>query len=348
MKDLMPPSIRALFEDDPPEERQDMDTVWAAFDDAESARGEAFDAEQTWAAIAEEVDLDRDRDQRRTPAESASGGAREARPPRTRRRSERSSGLLGGVTRALRLLDRRLAVLAVAVVLAAVGTWWWMQPVTLSTAPGEQVTATLPDGSTVELNGGTTLSYPRSFGDLPFAASDERRVRLSGEAFFAVREGRPFVVETPNARVEVLGTEFTVETAGEDAPSTQVALRSGRVRLAGTGGSGQSVTLAEPGAMSRLTGTSAPTPPEPVDLTYAEAWRQGGFAVQQASLTTTLRKLERRFGVSIRLEADSVTGRPMTLLYARDATVEQVLNDVCLVQNLTYRSSSQGYVLTQP
>jgi transmembrane sensor len=250
-----------------------------------------------------------------------------------------------------------------------------MRPVRVTTAPGEQATITLPDGSSVELNGATALAYPRGFGALPFVGPEARRVRLTGEAFFSVRSAsRPFVVKTPDARVEVLGTQFTVETRavekGERAPEagaskagaskagatgagdgslTRVALRSGRVRFSAAGGSEGAVTLSKPGHVSHLTSARAtPTPPETTDLTYLEAWRHGGFAVREASLPETLRKLERRFGASLRLDADSMAARPLTLLYARNASLEQVLKDICLVQGLTFRASSQGYVLTRP
>jgi transmembrane sensor len=121
------------------------------------------------------------------------------------------------------------------------------------------------------------------------------------------------------------------------------------VRFSAAGGSEGAVTLSKPGHVSHLTSARAtPTPPETTDLTYLEAWRHGGFAVREASLPETLRKLERRFGASLRLDADSMAARPLTLLYARNASLEQVLKDICLVQGLTFRASSQGYVLTRP
>jgi hypothetical protein len=38
----------------------------------------------------------------------------------------------------------------------------------------------------------------------------------------------------------------------------------------------------------------------------------------------------------------------MTLLYDAEARLETVLTDICLVQNLSYRTTNQGYVLTEP
>ncbi len=335
----MPPHIQKLFEDASPERRREMASVWAMFEADGEARAEAFEADRTWAEI--EAQLGRQGDHE---AEAASD-TEEDRPARHQQGAERH-----GRHRLLTAGLRTLALTA-ALALCAVGVWLWTQPVTVEATGGNRVTATLPDGSTVELNGQSSLSYRRGFEVLPFIGLEKRRVQLEGEAFFSVQPGsRPFVVETPNARVTALGTKFTVETFGETTSKmTQVTLRSGRVRFAPAGRPGRPVTLSSRGARSQLTGASeTPTAPKQVDLSYAEAWRKGGFAVQEAPLSVTLRKLERQFGTSIRLSADTLQSRPMTLLYAQHADLEEVLTDICIVQGLSYRPTSQGYVLTTP
>jgi ferric-dicitrate binding protein FerR (iron transport regulator) len=64
----------------------------------------------------------------------------------------------------------------------------------------------LPDSSVVWINSNTSFRYPKSFD------GDERRVFLDGEAHFQVRKNsaKPFIVETPNGEVRVLGTAFNV------------------------------------------------------------------------------------------------------------------------------------------
>jgi len=103
-------------------------------------------------------------------------------------------------------------------------------PLTMHTTHhGEKQKIILPDGSRVFLNSNSTLAYNHDWKD-----SEKRKVRLSGEAFFQVREkahkGRKvkFVVMTKNIEVEVVGTEFDVNTRNEQ---TQVFLNSGRVNL---------------------------------------------------------------------------------------------------------------------
>ena len=62
----------------------------------------------------------------------------------------------------------------------------------------------LPDASEVSLNAGSTLSFNEK------SWSSERAVHLKGEAFFKVAKGSKFSVHTAQGKVEVLGTQFTV------------------------------------------------------------------------------------------------------------------------------------------
>lgn len=83
----------------------------------------------------------------------------------------------------------------------------------------------LPDGSTVWLRKGSSVSYPREFG------RDIRCVDLKGEAYFEVVHNPQvhFCVTTSNnEKVEVLGTSFSVK---EMATGTSVLVKTGKVRF---------------------------------------------------------------------------------------------------------------------
>jgi ferric-dicitrate binding protein FerR (iron transport regulator) len=67
---------------------------------------------------------------------------------------------------------------------------------------------TLPDGSAVVLRSGASITFPKVFS--------ERAVKLTGEAYFDVRPDKdhPFRIQTPRARLEVLGTSFVINSTG--------------------------------------------------------------------------------------------------------------------------------------
>lgn len=338
------PSLPSQFDDlaDDDGEEQDYARIWRLLQRTDEERADSFDVDEEWDQLADRLDLD-------GAADTESASAREASPPGSRRADDRQARSPDvSPTARRRRWTQVLTIAALALCLVGGAALWGSQPASVTTAAGERTTVTLPDGSTAELNGATTITYPRGFSSLPVIGADARAVQLDGEAFFSVVEGdRPFRVETPNAHVEVLGTEFNVwARRPDDTPDTRVAVSTGQVRVAGTAPDAKSVVLGEPGQASRVTGRNAPpTDPQATDLKYVQAWRDGGFGLAGASLPTILRELEHRFGTSLRLGVPVAETDTMTLHYARDARLEDVLRDVCIVQGLTYRQTSQGYEL---
>lgn len=335
----LPDELSDLAEDE--DARQDYAALWRLLRRADTATDAAFSIDAAW------NDLDSGLD---APAASPDDTETPDHLP-TRRPSDRPPRP-SARTRAQSPWTRRLAVTAAVALCVALGAvLWWRQPVTVQTATGEQITATLPDGSTAELNGATTLTYARGFSSLPGLDAAVRQVTLRGEAFFSVQPAaRPFRVETPNAAVEVLGTAFNVRARLQgETPVTDVALRSGRVRflaraVADRAASG--VTLDEAGQQSRLTGQgAAPTSPEPIDPKYMAAWREGGFAIRNAALPTILRELEIQFGAAIRLGVPAAQTETMTLHYGRTVRLEDILRDIAVIQGLRYQQMNDGYAL---
>ena len=82
----------------------------------------------------------------------------------------------------------------------------------------------LSDGTDINLNRNSSLEYPETFG------KKERIVKLKGEAYFKVKhdETKPFVVETDQFTVTVLGTSFYVSSF-EGQPQ-QVFVETGKVK----------------------------------------------------------------------------------------------------------------------
>ncbi|SEW43982.1 FecR family protein [Chitinophaga arvensicola] len=105
-------------------------------------------------------------------------------------------------------------------------------PLELHTGRGETLTSQLPDGSTVTLNAMSSLVIPADF------ARSERKVLLSGEAFFDVTAdpAHPFRVSDSSMTTTVLGTSFNIRAyAGES--TRKVAVVSGRVKVETPGNS---------------------------------------------------------------------------------------------------------------
>jgi len=78
---------------------------------------------------------------------------------------------------------------------------------TYITSFGEQMAVTLPDGSKVQLNSKSSISYKKSDW-----FDGNRTLNLNGEGYFKVKKGSTFSVNTENGNVTVLGTQFNVKT----------------------------------------------------------------------------------------------------------------------------------------
>jgi ferric-dicitrate binding protein FerR (iron transport regulator) len=222
---------------------------------------------------------------------------------------------------------------AVALVACLGVALWALLPVTHRAALGETASVTLPDGSGVVLNSGASIRHARFF-------SAARDVSLTGEAFFDVRPGDvPFVVETHNAHVEVLGTAFNVR-AWDD--QTTVALVEGRVALSGPGLATTQMTAGD--ALRLLPGQPAPEPLQ-ADVGRASAWRSGSLAFQEMPLAAVLAEVERRYAISFTPETGTPLGIGVSAFYAQRPAIDVLLGDLGAAAGVQFTPTADGYSL---
>ena len=227
---------------------------------------------------------------------------------------------------------------------------WVQRPVVYEAAPGEQRMVRFPDGSVVTLSGGSTIQRTRLWG-APLRAA--RATTLTGEAFFDVTPSEtPFIVQTFDAEVTVLGTEFGVR-AWPDEPeaATRVALLSGQVRLSArpafAGAPATSMVLT-PGQVARVGGDEglAVVPAETVE--DALAWRAGDFVYKNQPLGLVVQDVERRFGIIVSLAPDALAHQRVSVALRAPDSVASVMHDLALALGLRYRTRAGGFELYRP
>ncbi len=175
----------------------------------------------------------------------------------------------------------------------------------------------LPDQSNITLSPGSSLRYDRlCFG------KDERRVELSGKAYFAVHHeaDHPFRVATPTVTIQVLGTQFQVEAATD---STTAFVASGKVRFS-TGKSYCDLT-ADMRAVGQKDGN--------IRVTKAAsrnelAWKTHRLTYRHTPLRQVVDELEKLYGCSI-------TGIPEEELFLTSDFNEMQLTDIIHIINQT-------------
>lgn len=158
----------------------------------------------------------------------------------------------------------------------------------ITTPYGAKTNFTLPDGSIVWLNSGSTLSYPMQF-------AESRPIKLEGEAFFKVVKGeKPFIVSTAYGNVEVKGTSFNVQAYSDDNVF-ETTLVEGVVKLTDEKMLNE-VTL-EPGELATKVNKGFKV--NQVETKYYTSWREGKLIFNREPFPSFIKKLERWYNVKI-------------------------------------------------
>lgn len=170
---------------------------------------------------------------------------------------------------------------------------------TITVPAGQSISLTLSDSTQVWLNSRTTLSYPSSF------EGNRRDVYLDGEAFFAVnRKGddKRFIVHTNQCDIEVLGTEFNVETY-KDLNVFTTALMKGSVKIIDKDKPDNPILLTPNNVVSVVNGEREIKPISDLDM---YRWKEGLFCFKNAEFDQLIKRLERCYDVRIDIRNNRV------------------------------------------
>jgi transmembrane sensor len=165
---------------------------------------------------------------------------------------------------------------------------------TITTPKGGLYQVILPDGTKVWLNAASSLKYPVQF------AAQERRVTLTGEAYFEVskRKAQPFIVSTDQQTVKVLGTHFNINSY-PDHRQTSTTLLEGRVSVSALARP-LSQKILEPGQQAQLKGTEITL--AEVNIEAVMAWKRNLFSFNEADLKTIMMEFSRWYDVPVYFE----------------------------------------------
>ncbi|OJV55361.1 MAG: hypothetical protein BGO31_20750 [Bacteroidetes bacterium 43-16] len=160
---------------------------------------------------------------------------------------------------------------------------------TLNVPNGGIYRLTLPDGSKVVLNSGSSITYPVRFED------SVRLVALRGEAYFEVAPSKtqPFKVQSTDQILTVLGTHFNIQSySGEQ---TETTLLEGKVALESNLSAAKAIL--NPGQQGRLDNNKFQT--KKVNADESIAWSRNLFVFNNIPLSQIFRNLERWYDVEI-------------------------------------------------
>lgn len=242
---------------------------------------------------------------------------------------------------------------------------------TIIQAPlGSQADITLPDGSVVMLNAGSTIRYSDGFNH------GHRDLVLEGEAYFEVASKElPFVVHAFDISLRVTGTEFNLRAYADDdfieatlvegalvitdanrerqrfadfelKPSQKVIFHRtlGDISLQAAK---QDEVLADAPSYRVM-----PTRIERIEVRQRStvqpeiSWTEGILIVEGEPLSELARRLERRYNVTFEFEDEQLKGFRYSGTL-RDHTLEQVLRAMKLTSPIDYTLVEKTVILRE-
>ena len=211
---------------------------------------------------------------------------------------------------------------------------------TLQTSKGAQYTIILSDGTRVNLNATSTLSFPQAF------PAGDRVVQLYGEAYFEVKktlQHSKFIVKTNSQSIEVLGTKFNVN-AYQNQAFVKTTLSEGSVRISPRNKSLKPVVL-RPNQQATLRSGSIEL--ARVNTKKVSEWKEGNFVFDGANSASTIREIGQWYGIDIDYQPENgaitYEGRiPKTTSLAR---LVELLN-YAGIKVQVYKNKGHQYQLT--
>ena len=182
----------------------------------------------------------------------------------------------------------------------------------------ERKTFVLPDGTKVDMKGGTVIQYPTTFD------GKERRLYLVGEAFFDIHHdsAKPFHVITPYFDITDIGTSFTVSSY-MTTDEVYVYVKTGCVELHPEKGR-TTYRLSEDESLSYNVKNGS------VNLgrglpKLVPAWKTAQITIDNMTLEETMNKLSEVYGVKIFIRSRKNRRQCVTAHFNRGETLEGAL-----------------------
>lgn len=188
----------------------------------------------------------------------------------------------------------------------------------VSADKGQIMKVSLPDGSEVWLNYGSTIKYDDLF------AKENRNIELDGEAFFKAAKNKalPMIVSCSKLKVRVLGTSFNVMSYSDNV-NIQVTLEEGEVLLSDSSQSGVSEKM-KPGEMATYVKSNGQIKIDPVNTNLFTSWKDGVITIYNLTLEELVLKLGNRYNQ--KFEVDEAAKSLRYTLTIKNETLQQALD----------------------
>ncbi|WP_343614585.1 FecR family protein [Flavobacterium sp.] len=183
----------------------------------------------------------------------------------------------------------------------------------------------LSDGSKIYLAANSSFQYPEKF------IGDERQVTLlKGNAFFEIAKDKkhPFIITSGDVKTKVVGTSFHIQMS---KTKCEVIVVTGKVNVTSKGQSVDLIpneeALLESNKLTKLMANKS----------FLVNWYTTDITLNETTLKQVITILQYKYGVSFQYDNEQVLATPLTVFIKKDATLENVLEQINYITNLKFK-----------
>lgn len=194
---------------------------------------------------------------------------------------------------------------------------------------GQMTNVSLPDGTSIILNSGSTVSYNGYF------AEGDRTVELIGEAYFDVVKDveHPFTVKTQSVDLRVYGTSFNIEAYPEDK-HVNTTLIEGSLGVMTK--KGNELVRLIPGENASFNKLGSKLFVSKVDTSLYMSWKDGIISFRNERLEDIATKIERWYNVEIIIRNKKLADELYWGSILRNKPIDQILEVLKLTASFEY------------
>lgn len=223
-------------------------------------------------------------------------------------------------------------------------SWWLMYDMHQKPAPVEmsqlyagntKLNVTLSDGSHIWLNAHSSISYPKKF-------TNTRNIRLCGEAYFEIAHdsSRPFIVQTDQTKIRVLGTKFNVRSYPSEK-EVIVTVTEGKVGFGSAANRQLLLTQNQKGTFDKQTGNIMQRENDNVNFM---AWKTLVFQFDRQPLYKILSTLSEVYHFTYRIESPKNRNRTLTASFDQ-RPLSEIMQTIALSTNVQISLENGIYLI---
>lgn len=201
---------------------------------------------------------------------------------------------------------------------------------------GKYTRLILADGSSLHINAGTKVIYPKHF------EKSKREIFVDGEIFIDVKrdESAPFVVKTAQFEVQVLGTAFDIKAYSDTFENAEVVLVRGKVNVKSK--SGKELSLSPDDKAVIL--SDGLIEKSSVDAEEYVLWTKGILSLNNDPLNVVLAKLSRYYGVDIHC-TDNISDIKIAGKIDLECGIDEALKRISVTGRFSFSKQENVYML---